>query len=50
MSTPYKKILKYIETIFAKNFARNYEKKMILGTSEEAWSMIRSSQRTSVLH
>ena len=31
--------------IFAKNFARNYEKK-ILGTSD-AWSMSRSFQRTS---
>jgi hypothetical protein len=26
------------ERIFAKNFARNYEKKIILGTSD-AWSM-----------
>ena len=33
--TPYKKIRKYIETIFAKIFERNYEnKKIILGTSE----------------
>ena len=31
--------------VFAKNFARNYEK-IILGTSN-AWSMIRSSQRPS---
>ena len=30
--------------IFAKNFARNYEKEIILGTSD-AWSMSRSSQR-----
>ena len=26
--------MKRIETIFAKNFARNYEKKIILGTSD----------------
>ena len=32
--------------IFAKNFSKNYEKKIILGTSD-AWSMSRSSQRTS---
>ena len=32
--------------IFAKNFVRNYEKKIILGTSD-AWSMSRLSQRTS---
>ena len=32
--------------IFAKNFARNYEKKIILGTSDN-WSMSRSSQRPS---
>ena len=32
--------------IFAKNFARNYEKNIILGTSE-AWSMSHSSQRPS---
>ena len=32
--------------IFAKNFARNYEKKIILGTSD-AWSMSHLSQRTS---
>ena len=32
--------------IFAKNFARNYEKKIILGTSE-AWLMSRLSQRPS---
>ena len=31
-----------IETIFAKNFARNHENKIILGTSD-AWSMSRSS-------
>ena len=29
--------MKIIETMFAKNFARNYEKKIILGMSE-AWS------------
>ena len=33
-------------TIFAKNFARNHEKKIILGTSD-AWLMSRSSQRPS---
>ena len=32
--------------IFAKNFARNYEKKIILGTSD-IWSMRHSSQRPS---
>ena len=32
--------------IFAKNFARNYEKKIILGTSD-AWSMSRLSKRPS---
>ena len=32
--------------IFAKNFARNYEKKIILGTSD-TWSMRRSSHRQS---
>ena len=38
---------RYIETIFAKNFARNYEKKrIILGTSD-AWSTSHLSQRTS---
>ena len=35
--------MKKIETIFAKNFERNYEK-TILGTSD-AWSMRRSSHR-----
>ena len=29
---------KNIEMIFAKNFAKNYQKKIILGTSD-AWSM-----------
>ena len=33
--------------IFAKNFARNYEKKIILGTSD-IWSMSCSSQRQSI--
>ena len=28
------KVIKKIERIFAKNFARNYEKKIILGTSD----------------
>ena len=37
---------KLIETIFAKHFARNYEKKIIPGTSD-AWSMSRSSHRPS---
>ena len=37
---------KEIERIFAKNFARNYEKKIILGTSY-TWSMRRSSHRPS---
>ena len=32
--------------IFAKNFARNYEKKIILVTSD-AWPMSHSSQRPS---
>ena len=32
--------------IFAKNFARNYEKNLILGTSD-AWSMCHMSQRPS---
>ena len=32
--------------IFAKNFARKYEKIIILGTSD-AWSMSQSSQRPS---
>ena len=32
--------------IFAKNFARNYEKKIILGTSD-AWSMSHLSQQPS---
>ena len=32
--------------IFAKNFARNYEKKIMLGTSD-AWSMSRLSHRPS---
>ena len=40
------KIKKIIETIFAKNFARNYGKKMILGTSD-AWSTSHLSQQTS---
>ena len=40
---------KYIETIFAKNFARTYEKKIILGTSD-AWSTSHLSQQTSVLY
>ena len=39
-------IKKKIETIFVKNFARNYEKKIILGTSD-AWSTSHLSQRTS---
>ena len=34
--------------IFAKNFARNYEKIIILGTSD-AWSMSHSSQQPSKL-
>ena len=37
---------KKIERIFAKNFARNHEKKIILGTSD-AWSTIRLSHRPS---
>ena len=41
-----KKIEKLIETMFAKNFARNCEKKIILGTSD-AWSTSHLSQRTS---
>ena len=32
--------------IFAKNFVRNYEKKIILGTSD-TWSMSHSSKRLS---
>ena len=35
-----------METIFAKNVARNCEKKIILRTSD-AWSMSHLSQRTS---
>ena len=35
--------------IFAKNFARNYEKKIILETSD-AWSTSHLSQRTSILY
>ena len=34
--------------IFAKNFARDYEKK-IVGTSE-AWSFVPANQRSSVLY
>ena len=41
-----KKIKKLIERIFAKNFARNYEKKIILGTSD-TWSMRQSFHRPS---
>ena len=40
------KVIKKIERIFAKNFAKNYEKKIILGTSD-AWSMRRSSHQPS---
>ena len=40
------KFKKKIERIFAKNFARNYKKKIILGTSD-AWSMSHLSQRPS---
>ena len=36
------------ERTFANNFARNYKKKIILGTSD-AWSMRRSSYRPSYL-
>ena len=32
--------------IFAKNFARNYEKEIMLGTSD-AWSMIHLAHRPS---
>ena len=39
-------IKKKIETVFAKNFARNYEKKKILGTSD-TWSTSHLSQQTS---
>ena len=39
-----KKKKKKMETIFAKNFARNYEKKIMLGTSD-AWTMSRLSHR-----
>jgi hypothetical protein len=39
-------IKKKIEMIFAKNFARNHEKKIILGTSD-AWLTIRLSHRPS---
>jgi hypothetical protein len=38
--------IKKIEIIFATNFARNYEKRMILGTSD-AWSTSHLSQQTS---
>ena len=41
----YKKDEKYIETNFAKSFARNHEKE-ILGTSD-AWSSSHLSQQTS---
>ena len=37
---------KYIETIFAKNFAKNHERKIILGSSD-AWSTSNLSQQTS---
>ena len=40
--------LSSIEMIFANNFARNYEKKIILGTSD-AWSMRQLSQQPSIL-
>ena len=43
-----KKIRKWIERVFAKNFARNQEKKIILGTSD-AWSTIHLSHRPSDL-
>ena len=35
--------------VFAKIFVRNYEKEIILGTSD-AWLMSRLSQRPSVLY
>ena len=44
----YKKIKEIIETIFAKNFARNDEKK-ILGTSD-AWLTSCLSHQPSVLY
>ena len=43
----YKKIEKLFETIFAKNFARKYETKIILGTSD-AWLVVHLDKRTSV--
>ena len=42
----FKKIRKQIERIFANNFARNHEKKIILGRSD-AWSTIHLSHRPS---
>ena len=39
-------IKKLIETIFAKNVAKHYEKKILLGASD-AWSMSHLSQRSS---
>ena len=46
--TYFYKVIKKIERIFAKNFARDYKKKIILGSSE-AWLMSRLSQQPSIL-
>ena len=37
-----------INRVFAKNFARFYEKKIMLGTSEAWLTFVPSAQRTSV--